>query len=191
MASHLRSAVYRLRPIALRGYIFCVDSFDLLPEALRLMRRFKGLSLAEAARRAGMQSSQLSKYENGRVVPELPQLARILSAYGATLFDLATILAALRAPERALVAAAGADEIREGAGTLLLREGGMLVPVVADHLLGEIVARLQELFKTVREVEVGRALRDGLGDRDDSASRALGRSRGRSSRRGNERSRSK
>lgn len=146
-----------------------MDVFRFLPEALLLMRRFKGLSQAEAARRAKMQGSQLSKYESGKVVPELRQLTRLLKAYGATLFDLAMILGALRDPHRVLTAAESADEIRDSAGTVLLREGGMLVPTVSDHLLGEIFARLNQLVDSVREVEVGRALRNGLADRGDDS----------------------
>ncbi len=135
-----------------------------LPVALQFMRRLKGLSQAEAARRAGMKPSQLSKYEKN-VLPKLPQVARLLDAYEATLFDLARILAVVRDSKSALGAAAGgAGEIRERAGTILLREGGMLVPKPSQHLVAEIMMLVTRLLDSVEEAQIGRGLRAGFAD---------------------------
>lgn len=145
-----------------------MSAFEFVGEALVLMRRIKGLSQSEVARRAKMRSSQLSRYEKGETLPKLNQLDRLLQAHGATLLDFATILAAIRTPQRVLAAEASADEIRDSAGTtLLLREGGMLVPKDSYRVVGELVSRLNELVGSVQDVVLGRALREALDDRKD------------------------
>lgn len=146
------------------GTRFCrVSAFELLPFALVLMRRINRLTQAEAAQRAGMRGPQLSRYESGEVQPQLAQLDRLLRVYGATLFDLAVILSAIRTPERVLTAADRADEIRDSAGTsFLLREGGMLVPRDSYQIIAGLMSQLHRLLDSVEEVYLGRALREGL-----------------------------
>jgi len=52
--------------------------FEQLGPALRLLRERAGLSQTQVARLAGMGKSQLSMYENGKDLPKLDSLARIL-----------------------------------------------------------------------------------------------------------------
>jgi uncharacterized protein len=54
-------------------------------ELIADMRRTSGLSQAELARRAGMQSSVLSAYAHGRRQPSVESLARIAAAAGVEL----------------------------------------------------------------------------------------------------------
>lgn len=55
-------------------------AFRQVGPALRLVREERGLSLAELAALSSAGKSQLSKYENGRELPGLHSLARILDA---------------------------------------------------------------------------------------------------------------
>jgi len=61
--------------------------FNNLGESLALLRQIRGLSQAETARRSGIGKSQLSKYENGRELPKLDSLARLLAVLEVSHFD--------------------------------------------------------------------------------------------------------
>ena len=56
--------------------------FANLGKALFLLRELRGKSQAEVARSAGIGKSQLSKYENGKELPRLDSLAKVLVALG-------------------------------------------------------------------------------------------------------------
>jgi transcriptional regulator with XRE-family HTH domain len=53
--------------------------FANLGPALRLVRERRGTSQAEVARKAGIGKSQLSKYEQGKELPKLESLERVLA----------------------------------------------------------------------------------------------------------------
>ena len=55
------------------------DMFANLGPALRLARERRGTSQAEVARQAGIGKSQLSKYEQGKELPKLESLERVLA----------------------------------------------------------------------------------------------------------------
>ncbi len=54
--------------------------FKHLGLSLMVMRELKGVSQAELARKAGVGKSQLSKYENGKELPKLDSLQKVLEA---------------------------------------------------------------------------------------------------------------
>jgi transcriptional regulator with XRE-family HTH domain len=54
--------------------------FRNLGKTLVLLRELRGKSQAQVAREAGVGKSQLSKYENGKELPKLDSLARVLEA---------------------------------------------------------------------------------------------------------------
>lgn len=56
--------------------------FERLGEALTVLRILQRLSQAELAQRAGIKATQVSRYETGQVLPQLPQLERLLDALG-------------------------------------------------------------------------------------------------------------
>ena len=58
------------------------EYFANLGKALSLLRELRGKSQAELARGAGIGKSQLSKYENGRELPRLDSLEKVLMALG-------------------------------------------------------------------------------------------------------------
>jgi transcriptional regulator with XRE-family HTH domain len=69
--------------------------FENLGTALALLRGVCKFSQAEAARRAGVGKSQLSKYENGKELPKLDSLERVLSVYGVGADGLFTVVRVL------------------------------------------------------------------------------------------------
>ncbi|KQY98598.1 XRE family transcriptional regulator [Microbacterium sp. Root53] len=74
-------------------------------DRLRRMRRERGETLAEVARRAGISVQYLSEIERGRKEPSSEMVAAVLGALGGTLLDLtAGIAEDLRAaaPDRAV-----------------------------------------------------------------------------------------
>jgi len=56
------------------------DMFVNLGPAVRRARELRGTSQAEVARQAGVGKSQLSKYEQGKELPKLESLERVLVA---------------------------------------------------------------------------------------------------------------
>lgn len=52
------------------------------PALRRLREKLAGLTQAEVAERSGIAQSRLSRYENGKSLPDLITLDRLLSCYG-------------------------------------------------------------------------------------------------------------
>jgi transcriptional regulator with XRE-family HTH domain len=62
-------------------------------KALRTLRVRCGLTQAQAAQGIGTQSPEISRWENEEVLMNLESLERVLTAYKATLHDLADLMA--------------------------------------------------------------------------------------------------
>ena len=59
-------------------------AFSDLGAALRLLREtVAGLTQVQVAERTGIAQNRLSRYENGRQLPDVPTLDRLLACYGA------------------------------------------------------------------------------------------------------------
>lgn len=54
------------------------EMFAHMGETLSLLRSLRGYSQAELAEKCGLQSTQVSRYESGLVVPQLRQLEKLL-----------------------------------------------------------------------------------------------------------------
>ena len=61
--------------------------FNNLGKTLSLLRELRGKSQARVAREAGIGKSQLSKYENGKELPKLDSLEKVLKALGVGHFE--------------------------------------------------------------------------------------------------------
>lgn len=61
--------------------------FTNLGRTLSLLRELRGKSQARVAREAGIGKSQLSKYENGKELPKLDSLEKVLKALGVGQFE--------------------------------------------------------------------------------------------------------
>jgi transcriptional regulator with XRE-family HTH domain len=66
--------------------------FNNLGRALIRLRERRGASQAATARAAGIGKSQLSKYENGKELPKLESLERVLRVLGVGYFELSWLL---------------------------------------------------------------------------------------------------
>lgn len=82
---------------------------------IRLLRELRRLSAAKLARQVGMSKSQLSKYENGRELPKLDSLERVLTALGSSALEFIQVIAVL-------------DKIESGELSIIpyFESGGML-----------------------------------------------------------------
>ena len=61
--------------------------FTNLGQTLSLLRELRGRSQARVAREAGIGKSQLSKYENGKELPKLDSLEKVLNALDVGYFE--------------------------------------------------------------------------------------------------------
>src|SRR5687767_8071159 len=60
-----------------------LTAFSDLGPALRLLReKVAGLTQVQVAERTGIAQNRLSRYENGRQLPDVPTLDRLLGCYG-------------------------------------------------------------------------------------------------------------
>lgn len=146
-----------------------MGTFDHLGVVLRLVRRLRELNQKELGLLARVAPGQISKYENGRTVPRLPVLDRILSALRITVAELGEFLEAVNVPAGHLRDADIADEVAEGGGEpLLLAEGDVLLPREMVVSMATILRELQQMQEGARRVLLGRALRtlDELPDDD-------------------------
>ncbi|HWM95210.1 MAG TPA: helix-turn-helix transcriptional regulator [Thermoanaerobaculia bacterium] len=66
--------------------------FSGLGPALRLLRTAAGLKQVQVAQRTGIEQGRLSRYENGKWLPSVPTLNRLLACYGADVEHLAHAL---------------------------------------------------------------------------------------------------
>src|SRR3954462_16043534 len=61
--------------------------FANLGRSLSLLRELRGKTQAQVAREAGIGKSQLSKYENGKELPKLDSLEKVLIALKVSYFE--------------------------------------------------------------------------------------------------------
>lgn len=124
--------------------------FETLGLTLRVFRELAGWSQAEVARRAQVGKSQLSKYEQGKELPKLESLGRILTALGTTplvVFYVSSVLARDAKPSGGL----RADLVEQGAATFF-RSG------TESRRYRELFESFLALFETAAEERVLAAL---------------------------------
>lgn len=72
-------------------------AFSDLGHALRLLREtVAGLTQVQVAERTGIAQNRLSRYENGKQLPDVPTLDRLLACYGADVERLGRALKEVR-----------------------------------------------------------------------------------------------
>ena len=119
--------------------------FESLGLTLRVFRELSGCSQAEIARKAQIGKSQLSKYENGKELPRLESLGKVIAALGTTplmVFYVSSVL------ERTSQSSGGlrADLLEQGAATFLHgRE---------SHCYRDLFDRFLTLFEAAAEARV-------------------------------------
>ena len=98
-----------MRPVCSRRYISRMGMFTNLGKTLSLLRELRGKSQARVAREAGIGKSQLSKYENGKELPKLDSLEKVLKALGVGQFEFFYTLYLVDQRAGELVRAAGKE----------------------------------------------------------------------------------
>ncbi|HVG10110.1 MAG TPA: helix-turn-helix transcriptional regulator [Thermoanaerobaculia bacterium] len=74
-----------------------LTAFNDLGPALRLLReKIAGLTQVQVAERTGIAQNRLSRYENGRQLPDMPTLDRLLVCYGVDVVRLGHALEEVR-----------------------------------------------------------------------------------------------
>ncbi len=123
-----------------------MDMFRNTGLGLRILREWRGWSIRALAAEAGIGKSQLSKYENGRELPKLDSLQKILRALSVgsvDFFSLTTLLdrklESLSTPERT-------DDL------LTLRSFGLFTPEITAAFEKVMSAVLEAHHLVVREL---------------------------------------
>jgi transcriptional regulator with XRE-family HTH domain len=117
--------------------------FANLGPALSLLRELRAKSLTRVAREAGIGKSQLSKYENGKELPKLDSLEKVLGALEVGHFDFFYTLHLV--DRRAAELAGGGGEA--GSGLLGMDRPGPLLDKDLDRAFSQIVSDLLVLYR--------------------------------------------
>jgi transcriptional regulator with XRE-family HTH domain len=111
---------------------------------LALLRNLRSKSQGQIARETGIGKSQLSKYENGRELPKLESLGRLLQTLDVTLLGFAYTLALVQHRAQQLAPGAARAAIEE---PMLLLAGQGLLAEPLDNALGGLVRDLTRLHR--------------------------------------------
>jgi transcriptional regulator with XRE-family HTH domain len=103
-----------------------MERFEHLGRALKLLRRRRGITQRELARRAGVSASRIRVWEQDREQPTLASLGRLVVALGADLGELDEALAS-----------AGGWQVSHHRDRNRHRPESLTSTEVAQHLLGE------------------------------------------------------
>ncbi len=135
--------------------------FHNVGNTLTLIRQLRGKSQACIARDARIGKSQLSKYENGKELPRLDSLEKVLGALDIGVCDFFYTLSLV--DERA---SALNSSDRPGAWMLPPKEGGSLLRAETEEAFSRLLIQVLDLHRRVfEEVVLGR--RSELGGNAD------------------------
>ena len=129
--------------------------FANLGRTLSLLRELRGKSQARVAREAGIGKSQLSKYENGKELPKLDSLEKVLNALKVGYFEFFYTLHLV--DRRAADLARGvAGDAAEGSGEPVaymppLVAGTALLAETTDQAFSQVFSDLLLLYRRVFE----------------------------------------
>lgn len=126
--------------------------FANLGRTLSLLRELRGKSQARIAREAGIGKSQLSKYENGKELPKLDSLEKVLNALKVGYFEFfyTLYLVDRRAADLAW-RADPASEAREPLYMPPLLNGNTLLADTTDQAFSQVFTDLMLLYRRVFE----------------------------------------
>lgn len=120
--------------------------FETLGLTLRIFRELAGWSQAEVARKAQVGKSQLSKYEQGKELPKLESLGRILTALETTPL-VVFYVSSLLSRGAGLSGGLRADLLEQGAETFFRSDA-------ESRRYRELFERFLTLFETAAEERV-------------------------------------
>jgi transcriptional regulator with XRE-family HTH domain len=125
--------------------------FKNLGKTLSLLRELRGKSQARVAREAGIGKSQLSKYENGKELPKLDSLEKVLRALGVGHFE---FFYTLYLVDRRAEDLARSDAGEALAGHLVmppLLTGMSLLSSSTDQAFSQVLTDVLQLYRAVFE----------------------------------------
>ncbi len=139
--------------------------FANLGRTLSLLRELRGKSQARVAREAGIGKSQLSKYENGKELPKLDSLEKVLNALQVGYFEFYYTLHLVdrraadlgRAEERAASAHPSATASLASGDPLYmppLYDGNSLLAGTTDQAFSQVFTDLLLLYRRIFEQRV-------------------------------------
>jgi transcriptional regulator with XRE-family HTH domain len=129
--------------------------FSNLGRTLSLLRELRGKSQARVAREAGIGKSQLSKYENGKELPKLDSLEKVLAALRVGYFEFFHTLYLV--DRRAADLGGGESETAPFADSngeplyLPPRDGNALLSESTDQAFSQVFTDLLLLYRRVFE----------------------------------------
>jgi transcriptional regulator with XRE-family HTH domain len=136
-----------------------------LGRTLSLLRELRGKSQANVAREAGIGKSQLSKYENGKELPKLDSLEKVLIALEVGYFEFFYTLHMVDRRAADLERAAERQASRGDAGDEPLyvpplrdhrddRDGGTLEAGTTDQAFSQVFTDLLILYRRIFEQRI-------------------------------------
>jgi transcriptional regulator with XRE-family HTH domain len=136
--------------------------FANLGRTLSLLRELRGKSQARVAREAGIGKSQLSKYENGKELPKLDSLEKVLNALQVGYFEFYYTLHLVdrraadlgRAEERAGTAHPASLASGDPLYMPPLYDGNSLLAGTTDQAFSQVFTDLLLLYRRVFEQRV-------------------------------------
>lgn len=123
-----------------------MEMFRNIGTTLKLLRELRGRSQAELARKAAVGKSQLSKYENGKELPKLDSLQKLLGELGVTPLGFFHALHTIDLQEQMLSDGGTPASVL---GQALLPYGGVLSKD-ADEAFRKIVGDLLEIYSQLQ-----------------------------------------
>jgi len=131
--------------------------FTNLGHTLGLLRELRGKSQARVAREAGIGKSQLSKYENGKELPKLDSLEKVLIALKVSYFEFFYTLHLVDRRASELEPAANGDGEAPGSEPLPLPSflpGQTLLDDTTDQAFSQVFTDLLLLYRRIFQQRV-------------------------------------
>jgi transcriptional regulator with XRE-family HTH domain len=122
--------------------------FSNLGRTLSLLRELRGKSQARVAREAGIGKSQLSKYENGKELPKLDSLEKVLSALKVGYFE---FFYTLYLVDRRAADLSRQEEFFHQEYVLPLARGQSVLSDHTDQAFSQVVMDLLQLYRRIFE----------------------------------------
>jgi transcriptional regulator with XRE-family HTH domain len=122
-----------------------------LGKTLSLLRELRGKSQARVAREAGIGKSQLSKYENGKELPKLDSLEKVLKALGVGHFEFFYTLYLVDQRAADLARGDGGEALAGHVGAPPLLRGSSDLTPATDQAFSRVFNELLVLYRTVFE----------------------------------------
>jgi len=125
--------------------------FHNLGKTLSLLRELRGKSQARVAREAGIGKSQLSKYENGKELPKLDSLEKVLKALGVGHFEFFYTLYLVDRRADDLARTDAGDALAEHLFMPPLLTGMSLLSSSTDQAFSQVLTDVLLLYRAVFE----------------------------------------